>query len=207
MTTTAPARRRDAAHNRDALLQAARTELARDPHASIDTIARTAGLTRRAVYGHFADRDALVLAAVALGAERFNLIAAQATAPDPAVALATLAVRLWGEAAQVRLAAAVALDDAHLPYTARALSPLRSRLRDLVEDGLRAGVFRKDLSPALLTDLIERAARTVLRELHDTRVDDEPGFVARIVLSIAGLSWRDADALLAAHPEIFEEAS
>ena len=207
MTTTAPARRRDAAHNRDALLCAARTELARDPHASIDTIARAAGLTRRAVYGHFADRDALVQAAVALGAERFNLIAARATATDPAVALATLAVRLWGEAAHVRLSAAVALDDAHLPYTARALSPLRTRLRDLVEEGVRATLFREDLPPALLADLIEQAARTVLRELDETRVDDAPGFVARIVLSIAGLSWREAETLLAAHPEIFEESS
>ena len=56
--TRAP--RSDAAKNRAALLDAARSELNRDPDASLDTIAAAAGLSRRAVYGHFPSRDALI---------------------------------------------------------------------------------------------------------------------------------------------------
>lgn len=56
--TRAP--RRDAASNREALLDAARAILNRDPEASLDTIAAAAGLTRRAVYGHFPSRNTLL---------------------------------------------------------------------------------------------------------------------------------------------------
>lgn len=52
--TTAPRRqRRDAAENRAGILAAASQTLAADPHASVDQIARAAGLSRRALYGHF----------------------------------------------------------------------------------------------------------------------------------------------------------
>ena len=78
----ARARRADAATNRVALVRAAQTVLARDPHASIDTIAREAGLSRRAVYGHFPDRDSLVRAVIAVAAERFNAIATSTESPS-----------------------------------------------------------------------------------------------------------------------------
>ncbi|WP_217565409.1 TetR/AcrR family transcriptional regulator, partial [Micrococcus sp. GbtcB5] len=69
------ARRRDAATNHEALLRAAQTVLAENPHASLDTIAHAAGLSRRALYGHFADRESLLHEVIAIGAERFNTIA------------------------------------------------------------------------------------------------------------------------------------
>ncbi|MBN9182740.1 MAG: TetR family transcriptional regulator, partial [Microbacterium sp.] len=78
MTSTAsvPRRpRRDAVENRAGILAAATATIAHDPHASIDTIARSAGLSRRALYGHFEDRDALIREVIAAGAQRFNDIA------------------------------------------------------------------------------------------------------------------------------------
>ena len=83
--STAPGRRRDATANRAALLAAAQTVLARDPHASLDAIAQSAGLSRRALYGHFSDRESLLREVIAIGAGRFNTIA-EATDDPRAVA-------------------------------------------------------------------------------------------------------------------------
>ena len=147
--------RRDAVANRDALLRAAQTVLASDPHASLDTIARAAGLSRRALYGHFPDRDSLLRAVIAVGAQRFNRIADLTGDPDPRIALAHLAVRLWQEASIVRASANIALDDAHVADTVRALSPLRRRVRQLTREGVELGAFRRDIAPPLLAVLVE----------------------------------------------------
>ncbi len=196
-------RRRDATANRAALLAAAQSMLATDPHASLDAIAHAAGLSRRALYGHFADRESLVREIIAVGAGRFNAIAEEVDDPDPRVALAQMAVRLWREASAVRATANIALDDAHVAGTVRALEPLRRRVRELARDGVASGAFRGDLPPELLAFLIEETARATLRELRLT-TSDAAAVVVRVVLSIAGLSWREQERLLAGHPELTE---
>lgn len=197
---TSRAPRSDARANREGILAAAREALAQDPHASIDLIARTAGLSRRALYGHFEDRAALLRELIVTGAQRFNAIAAQPTAEDPALALAQLAARLWHEAAHVHVAASIALDDAHVAETAKALAPVREVVAGIVERGVRTGVLRNDLDPRTLARLIEETARMVVRT--DGSVDDADSIAIRAVLSIAGLGWREVDELLAAHPEL-----
>ena len=186
-------RRRDATANRAALLVAAQSVLARDPHASLDAIAQSAGLSRRALYGHFSDRESLLREVIAIGAGRFNAIAEATDDPDPRVALAHMAARLWREASAVRASANIALDDAHVAGTVRSLAPLRRRVRELTRQG--------DVAPDLLAFLIEETARATLRELRlSTR--DADAAVVRVVLSIAGLSWREQVELLDEHPEI-----
>ncbi len=69
--------------------------LATNPTASLDVIAQAAGLTRRSVYGHFADRDSLLREVIAVGAQRFNAIAEATDESDPRVTLARMATRLW----------------------------------------------------------------------------------------------------------------
>lgn len=205
MNAAAPRmRRRDATANREALLRAAQATLAVDPHASLDAIAQAAGLSRRALYGHFADRESLLREVIAIGSRRFNAIAEQSDDPDPRVALARMAVRLWREAAAVRASANIALDDAHVAYTVVALAPLRRRLRELTDAGVASGAFRGDVSASLLAFLIEETARATLRELRLTTAH-AAGAVVRVVLSIAGLSWREQATLLAEHPEILAE--
>lgn len=139
-----PPRRRDAVANREALLSAAQSVLASDSHASLDAIAQAAGPSRRALYGHFPDRDSLVRDVIAVGAARFNSIAEMTDDADPRVALAQMAVRLWREATAVRAAASIALDDAHVGDTVRALAPLRRRVRELTRAGVESGAFRTD---------------------------------------------------------------
>ncbi|WEK13237.1 MAG: helix-turn-helix domain containing protein [Candidatus Microbacterium phytovorans] len=198
MSTTAPARRprRDAAANRAGILSAAATTLAHDPHASIDTIARAAGLTRRALYGHFDDRDALLRELIDAGAPRFNAIADAVDGTDPApLALARLTDRLWTEAAHVQVAAALALDETHVEWTAAALAPLRRTVAELVRRGQADGMLRTDVAGPTVARLIEETARVVVTRL-DASSPDARLLAVRAVLSIAGLSWREADAVL-----------
>lgn len=196
--TRAP--RSDARANRDGILAAARTALAQDPGASIDLIARTAGLSRRALYGHFDDRSALIAELIRTGAQRFNAIAEQPLDDDARLALAQLAARLWHEVAHIQTVTAIALDDAHVAETAAALAPLRGVVAGIVERGRRADALRTDIPGDVLARLIEETARMVVRV--DAVGPDAATTAVRAVLSVAGLSWRDADALLAAHPEI-----
>lgn len=199
MTTRAP--RRDAVENRAGILSAARATLALDPHASVDVIARSAGLSRRTLYGHFDDRDALIRELISSGAQRFNAIATSVADADARLALARLAALLWQEAAHVQVAAALALDEAHVEHTADALAPLRRTVAALVRRGQDNGSFRTDLAAPTLARLIEEMARTVISRT-DAASSGAANLAVRTVLSIAGLSWREADDLLAAHPDI-----
>ncbi|HCS61943.1 MAG TPA: TetR family transcriptional regulator [Microbacterium sp.] len=196
--TRAP--RRDAQANRDSILAAARTALAQDPGASIDLIAHTAGLSRRALYGHFNDRSALITELVRTGAQRFNAIAERPLNDDARIALAQLASRLWHEVAHIQTVTAIALDDAHVADTAAALAPLRQIVSDIVARGRHTNALRTDIPDDVLARLIEETARMVVRV--DVVGPDAGATAVRAVLSIAGLSWREADALLSAHPEI-----
>lgn len=195
--------RRDAQANRDGILAAARVVLAEDPNASIDAIARAAGLSRRALYGHFDDRTALISELIAIGTRRFNALAEHPVDDDAAVALAQLASRLWHEAAHVRVAASMALDDAHVTQTAAALAPVRTVLATIVERGQASGALRTDLGGATLARLIESSARMVVRD--DLGGAQSASLAVRAVLGVAGLSWREAETLLAAHPELEKE--
>lgn len=193
--------RRDAVENRAGILTAATAAIGHDPRASIDTIARRAGLSRRALYGHFDDRNAIIREVIAAGAARFNTIAAGIDDPDSRVALARLTSELWREAAHVQAAAALALDDAHLAETSAALAPLRRRIDALVRRGQEAGELRTDLPAPTLARLLEETGRTVV-----ARVDAESSTARTIavcaVLGIAGLSWIDARELIAQHPDL-----
>ncbi|WDM45063.1 TetR/AcrR family transcriptional regulator [Microbacterium luteolum] len=199
MTTRAP--RRDSVENRAGILDAARATLANDPHASVDVIARSAGLSRRTLYGHFDDRDALIRELISSGAQRFNAIATSVDDPDSRIALARLAARLWQEAAHVQVAAALALDESHVEHTAAALAPLRRTVAALARRGQEDGSFRTDLAAPTLARLIEEMARTVVSRT-DAASTGAANVAVRTVLSIAGLSWREADELLTAHPDI-----
>lgn len=199
MSTTA--RRRDAVENRAGIVDAATVAIGHDPHASIAAIAARAGLSRRALYGHFDDRNAIVREVIATGAARFNAIADTIDDPDSRLALARLASELWREAAHVQAAAALALDDAHVPETSEALAPLRRRIDAIVRRGQEAGELRTDLPAPTLSRLLEETGRMVV-----TRVDAESRSARAIavtaVLAIAGLSWTEARELMARYPDL-----
>lgn len=203
--TAARRPRRDARENRRGILDAAAVALASDPHASIDTIARHAHLTRRTLYGHFADRDTLIRELVEIGARRFNAIAASVHDDDARIALAVLTSRLWDEAAGVQVAAAIALDETHVHDTADALAPLRAAVLRIVRRGQADGSLRDDIPAGTLARLIEESARMAITRL-DVASPDARSLAVRTVLSISGLSWRKSAELLDGHPAILGEA-
>jgi AcrR family transcriptional regulator len=196
--------RRDATANREALLAAAADALGEASDAPLERITSAAGLTRRAFYGHFANRDELVVAVIDVGAARLNAIAADTDDPHAPTAIALLGARLWGAVEHVRVLAGMAVREPYAAHAAEALAPVRDRLRALVERGVAEGTVRPDIRADVLARLIESAAIAVLLEAAVTGIADAEGrrLVMLAVLGTAGLSWRDSAELIDTAPAL-----
>ena len=202
--TETPRRRRDAEENRAALLQAAGTVLNRDPDASLDAIAAAAGLSRRALYGHFATRDDLLRSLLAYRVSRLLTATEQVEHPDPAALLALIGVRMWREVEGVRVMAQFAVRGPFQHELAYALAPLRDRVRHAVTVGAATGRIRDDIEPEVLARLVEGAVLSVLDEATRSAIDVPTGerLVALSVLAILGFGAADAHAIIDATPEL-----
>ena len=203
-TTTTRAPRRDAAENREALISAAKTVLNHDPSASLETIAAAAGLSRRSVYGHFANRDDLLLELVTSGAKRVADALEGVTHPDPVVRLALIASRLWREVEAVRVMAVVAVRGPLAAHTTSALAPVRRGVREAIADGQAAGSLRQDLPVALLARLVEDTALSVLEESTGHPLGSREGndLVMLMTLGAVGFGWREARGIIDANTEL-----
>jgi AcrR family transcriptional regulator len=208
VTSTAPsstrAPRKDATENRLALIDAARVVLNRDPDASLESIAAEAGLSRRSVYGHFRTRDELVAELNDQGIARVTAALAPIRHSDARIALALVGARLWSEVENVRVTAQLAIRGPRRELVAAGLEPVRRSLLDTVRRGIDAGQLRQDINAVTLARLIEGAALSVLDEAVRADISYEEGhrLVMLVALSTAGLSWREADELIAASTEL-----
>ncbi|WP_243062038.1 TetR/AcrR family transcriptional regulator [Humibacter sp. RRB41] len=206
--TPSPARarapRRDAAENRTALIEAAIRVLNRDIDGSLETIAAEAGLTRRAVYGHFATRDDLVREVLTQGAARIGASILPIQHTDARIEIALYGATLWLQVQHASVTAEFAVRGPHMRLVAEALEPARAKLRATVRRGVRDGVLRRDIAPDRLARLIEGVALDVLTEATHDGLDDRAGHALVMVaaLSVAGLGWREANELVAATPEL-----
>ena len=201
-STRAP--RRDATANREAILGAAAIALNEDIDASLENIAARAGLSRRAVYGHFATRDELLVEVFTRGARRLAALLDPVSHPDPLVEIALFGATLWAEVEHVRVSAALAVRGPHREMVGTALDPARERLRDTVRRGMESGRIRTDLDRETTTRLIENAAVSVLDEATRARLSPEAGhrLVMLAGLGAAGMSWREAGERIASTPEL-----
>jgi AcrR family transcriptional regulator len=201
-TTRAP--RRDAAENRAALIAAAKAVLNRDPSASLEIIAAEAGLSRRSVYGHFVNRDELLLELVTSGARRVAGALDGLSHPDPLVRLALIASRLWQEIESVRMMAVIAIRGPLASHTAVALDPVRRIVREAITDGQRDGSMRIDLGRELLARLVEDTALLVLEESteHPLPAREGHNLVMLMTLAVVGYGWRDAQHFIDSHHEL-----
>ncbi|WP_434315372.1 TetR/AcrR family transcriptional regulator [Leifsonia sp. P73] len=204
--TRAP--RRDAAANREALLVAAAAALNEDIDASLEAIAARAGLSRRAVYGHFANRDELLIDVFTRGAARLAALLDPVSHPDTRVEIALFGATLWAEVEHIRVSAALAVRGPHRELVGSALDPARERLRDTVGRGMADGTIRTDLDRETVTRLIEHAAVSVLDEATRAKLTHRDGhrLVILAALSAAGMGWREAGELLAGTPELAFDA-
>ena len=202
--TTHRAPRRDAAENRAALLAAARIELNLDGDATLESIAVRAGLSRRAVYGHFATRDELLRELITTGATRVAGAVSQVDHADPVVRLALIASRLWNEVENIRVMALFAVRGPLKGQTAEALAPLRERVAVAIAEGVAAGSVRRDIPVARLARLVEDAALSALTESSRERISGPEGqrLVMLLVLGTVGMDAAAAAALIDGHREL-----
>jgi AcrR family transcriptional regulator len=204
---TAPGQRvprRDAAANREALVEAAVRLLNVDIDASLEAIAAEAGLSRRAVYGHFATRDDLVREVLTRGAARVARSLEPVRHADARVEIALFGVTLWRDVQHARVTAEFAVRGPHMEFVAGALAPARALLLATVQRGVREGVLRRDIPAPRLAHLIENVAIDVLTEATRNGLDAPAGhrLVIAATLSMAGLGWLEAADLAASTPEL-----
>ena len=145
-TLGTPVRRADARKNIAAILDAATTTLARDPDASINDIARAAGVGRVTLYGHFESRAVLVAAVVerAMAATERDLSGVDVTG-EPVEALRRLLGVTWD--LTYRYGALIVAAQRSLPaqeFHDAHEKPIR-RMQTLLRRGRRSGAFRADM--------------------------------------------------------------
>ena len=170
----------------EAILDAATACLARDPDASVQDIAREAGVGRVTLYGHFESRAALV-AAVVDRAMRLtdDTLHALDLRGDPREALARLIAATWEltsahgslVVAAERVLPAADVAEAHV-------APMR-RVRRLVERGRREGTFRRDLPVDWQVTMLHAVTHAAAGAVHrgELRPADAPRLITRTLLA------------------------
>ncbi|MFF4018381.1 TetR/AcrR family transcriptional regulator [Streptomyces sp. NPDC001843] len=197
--TTGNTSRADA--NRRRILDVALAELLRDPDASMDQIARAAGVVRRTVYGHFPSREALICTLVDGAVE--SLAAAHAAGregvDDPAEAVARSVLAVWEIADRYRLLVALAQRTVTVQGIRDRLTPVRESCAELLRRGLDDGTFSSPLPPAALAYVHEQMLFALMEAVNDGLLTaQEAGRSAAIsVLNAAGVPASTATALVA----------
>ena len=140
------AQRADARRNIAAILDAATDCLARDPEVSVAGIAAAAGVGRITLYGHFKTRADLVDAVLVRTIEHADAILdGTDTSGDPADALARLVASSWQIVHQFRGILLAAPRELPAERIRGVHDRILRRVESLIEQGRRAGSFRRDL--------------------------------------------------------------
>lgn len=198
MTTGSPSR---ADVNRRRILDVALAELLRDPDASMDQIARAAGVVRRTVYGHFQNREALVGALVDEAVE--TVAAAHAAGregvADPAESLARSTLAVWEIADRYRLLVALAQRSVTMRGIRDRLTPVREACVEILRRGLDQGVFESPLPPGALAYVHEQSLFALMEAVNDGLLAaEEAGRSAAVtMLTAAGVPASRATELVA----------
>ncbi|MFG2604733.1 TetR/AcrR family transcriptional regulator [Streptomyces sp. NPDC048514] len=187
--------------NRRRILDVALAELLRDPDASMDQIARAAGVVRRTVYGHFPSREALISTLVDGAVEALTDADTQAreTASDPAEAVARSVLAIWRIADRYRLLVALAQRTVTVQGIRERLAPLRATKVRVLQQGLDQGVFSSPLPAPALAYVHEQMLFAVMEAVNDGLLAArEAGRSATVaVLTAAGVPASTATALVA----------
>lgn len=197
--TTGNTSRADA--NRRRILDVALAELLRDPDASMDQIARAAGVVRRTVYGHFPSREALMSTLVdgAVEAVAAAHAAGRKGIEDPAQALAASILTVWEVADRYRILVALAQRSVTMQGIRERLAPVRESFEELLRRGLEEGVFASPLPAPALAYVQEQLVFAVMEAVNDGLLAaEEAGRSAAItVLTAAGVPASRATELVA----------
>lgn len=187
--------------NRRRILDVALIELLRDPDASMDQIARAAGVVRRTVYGHFPSRDALVGAILddAVEAVETAHVAGRAGVADPAEALARSMLAVWQVTDRYRLLLSLARRSVTMEGIRDRLAPVRTSGTELIQQGLESGQFTSPLPANALAYVVEQVLFGLMEAVNDGALETEQADRSAVIsiLIAAGLPAPDATALMA----------
>ncbi|KAA6213897.1 TetR/AcrR family transcriptional regulator [Streptomyces albofaciens JCM 4342] len=187
---TAPTSRAHA--NRRRIMDIALAELLRHPDATMDQIARAAGVVRRTVYGHFPSREALITALTDAAVDDVTTAFADHTADpsEPAdVALARATLAAWECADRYRLLVSLAQCSVTDAGIRARLEPVRRRATAILTRGLEAGLFRSPLTPGALAHVHEHMLFGLMQAVNDgdLRAEVAGHAAAETVLAASGV--------------------
>ncbi|MDQ0716288.1 AcrR family transcriptional regulator [Streptomyces luteogriseus] len=187
--------------NRRRILDVALAELLRDPDASMDQIARAAGVVRRTVYGHFPSREALISTLVDEAVEALSAAhaAGREDVRDPAEAVARSVLAVWAIADRYRLLVALAQRTVTMQGIRERLAPVRQESIGLLQRGLDEEVFSSPLPAPALAYVHEQMLFAVMEAVNDGLLAArEAGRCAAVtVLTAAGVPASKATELVA----------
>ncbi|WP_406173539.1 TetR/AcrR family transcriptional regulator [Streptomyces sp. NBC_00996] len=197
--TTGNVSRADA--NRRRILDVALAELLRDPDASMDQIARAAGVVRRTVYGHFPSREALIGTLFDGAAEAVETAHAQGRegVEDPAESLVRSTLAVWEVADRYRLLVALAQRSVTVQGIRERLTPVREACAEVLRRGLDQGVFESPLPAPALAYVHEQMLFALMEAVNDGLLaPEEAGRSAAVtMLTTAGVPASRAAELVA----------
>lgn len=180
------ARRADARLNVDRILRAAIACLGRDPAASMNDIAREAGVGRVTVYAHYPSREALIEAAmVHVLAEGDEVLEAVDLTGDPREGLRALIESGWMLIAQSTSVLEAALAVLPPGRVQQLHAKPEQRVHDLIRRGQADGVFRTDLPAEWLASVLHHILHGAVADIAAGRLDpaDAPHFLSAIALA------------------------
>ncbi|MFF8940110.1 TetR/AcrR family transcriptional regulator [Streptomyces paradoxus] len=187
--------------NRRRILDVALAELLRDPDASMDQIARAAGVVRRTVYGHFPSREVLISTLVDEAVQALSAAdaAGREGVRDPAEAVARSVLSVWAIADRYRLLIALAQRTVTMQGIRERLAPVRQESIGLLQRGLDENVFSSALPAPALAYVHEQMLFAVMEAVNDGLLaPEEAGRCAAVtVLTAAGVPASEATELVA----------
>ncbi|GAA1841135.1 TetR/AcrR family transcriptional regulator [Actinomadura bangladeshensis] len=189
MPPASPGRRRraDAERSIARIVSAARECLSRDPSASIDDIAKAAGVGRMTLYGHFRNRKELVDAAMADAVRAGEEVLSDVDLTGPAQeALTRLLESSWSLVAESTAILAAAQGTLPAGRIRELHAGPAQRVEDLIRRGQDEGVFRTDMPLTWLVNVVHYVLHGAAEENHADRLKPEEtaGVVTATIQSI-----------------------
>jgi TetR/AcrR family transcriptional repressor of mexCD-oprJ operon len=184
--TATPKRRADARRNIDAILAAGRQCLSRDPDASVNEIAASAGVGRVTLYGHFPNRAALVTAVTTRALDEFAAaLDAVDLSGDPRDALVRLVDATWRPTAESTLLVVAAERTLTSEDLFAAHGQPAQRVVDFIDHGRAEGAFRTDLPTSWLLAVFHSVVHAAANEVAAGRVlaDDAGALITATLLA------------------------
>ena len=164
--------RADAQRSRAKILAATPVALRKNPDASVADIAAEAGVGRMTLYGHFANRAALIDATLADSLEQAEDVLGDVPLDgDSAAALGALIASSWMLLERVRSVLVVAQRELPAARIREMHEVAEGRMQGLFERGQREGVFRADLPVSWLLTVTHLAMTAAAEEVTAGRIE------------------------------------